>query len=308
MSHDHTIEDISLNFIIDPITRTITLQSDKQYLTQLDHESERLTFGIQRFIEGHDMSMCDRIEIHYTNITKKKDAKSEGVYIVKDTDKSFTSDQFTFSWLVRRESTLHAGVLRFSIAFICHDEDENIIYEWGTTEYKNIQVLTRLEHTVTTIAKYPDLYEQLKQEILDNYTIDESKINEIINEYLKTHPSIGQPGFSPTITIDEVSGGHQVTITDVLGPQTFIVLNGEKGDAGVSGVYVGSDEAPLEYDIQIDPNGDAEEFVTRAEFNQLSEQIDIDILSVLYESGIANLIEDSSGKLYVDENEKIYII
>lgn len=40
----------------------------------------------------------------------------------------------------------------------------------------------------------------------------------------------------------------------------------------------------------------------------LSEDLDMDMLSMLHESGIINLIEDSNGKLYVDETEKLYII
>lgn len=203
MSHNHTIKDTDLHFIIDPITRTIESQSEKRYMTQLDHESERLTFGVQRFIEEHDMSLCDRIEIHYTNITKKKDATSEGIYIVKDLDKSFTNDQFLFSWLVRRESTMYAGTLRFSITFLCRDDEENITYEWSTTEYKSIQILPKLNHTASIAAKYPDLYAQMKQEIIDELSktvdieIDPEELEQIVQDYLQANP--------PTlITVDEV--------------------------------------------------------------------------------------------------------
>ena len=40
---------------------------------------------------------------------------------------------------------------------------------------------------------------------------------------------------------------------------------GEKGDQGVSGVYVGGGTAPAAYNVQIDPSGEAAEFVTADE-------------------------------------------
>lgn len=39
------------------------------------------------------------------------------------------------------------------------------------------------------------------------------------------------------------------------------------------GIYVGSGEAPEQYNVQIDPEGEAIDLVTREEFDQLSEQI-----------------------------------
>lgn len=42
----------------------------------------------------------------------------------------------------------------------------------------------------------------------------------------------GENGISPSVTIEEIEGGHRVTITDANGTQTFDVLDGVKGDAG----------------------------------------------------------------------------
>lgn len=39
----------------------------------------------------------------------------------------------------------------------------------------------------------------------------------------------GNDGFSPTVEVTDIDGGHQVTITDVNGPHTFIVKNGKDG-------------------------------------------------------------------------------
>ena len=42
----------------------------------------------------------------------------------------------------------------------------------------------------------------------------------------------GQDGFSPIVEVEEIEGGHRVTITDVGGAKVFDVMNGQNGDDG----------------------------------------------------------------------------
>ena len=48
----------------------------------------------------------------------------------------------------------------------------------------------------------------------------------------------GEDGFSPTVAVADISGGHRVTITDAEGPKTFDVMDGQdstgSGTAGVT--------------------------------------------------------------------------
>ena len=46
----------------------------------------------------------------------------------------------------------------------------------------------------------------------------------------------GADGFSPTIKVQEITGGHSVSVTDANGTQTFNVMDGAKGDKGDQGV------------------------------------------------------------------------
>ena len=39
----------------------------------------------------------------------------------------------------------------------------------------------------------------------------------------------GEDGFSPTVSVSEITGGHNVTITDANGPHSFDVMDGESG-------------------------------------------------------------------------------
>ena len=45
----------------------------------------------------------------------------------------------------------------------------------------------------------------------------------------------GESGFSPTITVIDISGGHRVTITDSQGMESFDVLDGHDGQNGADG-------------------------------------------------------------------------
>lgn len=57
MAHKHPIYDTDPHFKIDGDTRVIINASDvKVALMQGDHNSERFTFEIPRYVDGHDMS------------------------------------------------------------------------------------------------------------------------------------------------------------------------------------------------------------------------------------------------------------
>ena len=45
----------------------------------------------------------------------------------------------------------------------------------------------------------------------------------------------GQDGVSPTVSVTEITGGHQVSITDAQGTETFDVMNGADGQDGTDG-------------------------------------------------------------------------
>ena len=46
----------------------------------------------------------------------------------------------------------------------------------------------------------------------------------------------GSDGFSPTVTIETITGGHSVSVTDVNGTQTFSVMDGAQGEQGAPGI------------------------------------------------------------------------
>lgn len=48
--------------------------------------------------------------------------------------------------------------------------------------------------------------------------------------------SDGNDGISPTITVTDITGGHQVSITDAQGTESFDVMDGQNGSNGTNGV------------------------------------------------------------------------
>ena len=66
--HEHPVVDSDQRYVIDPATRNISNVSGKNSIVQYDHDSEQFTFEIPRFVDGHDMSLCNATKVHYLNI------------------------------------------------------------------------------------------------------------------------------------------------------------------------------------------------------------------------------------------------
>lgn len=121
MTTRHGVADTDNHFIIDPVTRTIINKSGKLVLIQHDHNSERFTFECPRYVDNHDMSLCDSIQIHYINIGTGSQ-KSYGIYQSKDINVETINGEetITFSWLVSCNATKHVGKLNFVVRFACY--------------------------------------------------------------------------------------------------------------------------------------------------------------------------------------------
>ena len=140
MAHKHSVYDTDNHFTIDPVSRSIRQESGKTKLMQHDHNSERYTFELSRYIEGHDMSLCNDIKIHYINASDDKFGLSEGPYIVNDMQVDPTSEGLIiFSWLIPGTATMYPGTLSFAISFACVN-DANIDYAWHTDVFSEITI------------------------------------------------------------------------------------------------------------------------------------------------------------------------
>lgn len=159
MAHLHELRDMDTHFVIDPVTRAITNpNSQKNKLMQGDHNSEIYTFEIPKLVEGHDMSLCNQVRIHYNDIASDKANESKDVYTVNDLHIDIVeSDTITFSWLISGNATKYAGLLSFRIQFLCIDESGAITYKWHTEVFKGITISDGFDNTPADLEEYSDI-------------------------------------------------------------------------------------------------------------------------------------------------------
>ena len=269
--HNHNVYDTDNKFTVDGISRAIkNVSSSKTTVMQFDHNSEVFTFEVPKYIEGHDMTECNRVEVHYLNIDAVTKQENEGIYLVEDlavdTD---DENKLTCSWLISQNATRFVGSLNFILRFMCLTDDV-VDYVWNTSIFSGIYVSKGIYNSNIVAEQYIDTIKawENRLKVVEN-SITSSGISPIItvtpitggnkvqivdaegtkifNVMNGTNGSDGKDGtngsdgtngadgISPTITVEAITGGHKVNITDVNGTQSFNVMDGQDGQDG-SGV------------------------------------------------------------------------
>lgn len=163
MAHKHSVRDTGAHYIIDQYTRQIKNDSvNKTTIVQFDHNSERLTFEMPLYVDGHAMTLCDLIEIHYINISTDGNSQNHGTYEVNDIKAE--GEKAVFTWLISQECTQLAGSLNFFIVFKC-TENGVTVYRWGTEIYKNLPISAGMDNGEAIVTEYPDILAQWKAQI-----------------------------------------------------------------------------------------------------------------------------------------------
>lgn len=161
-AHSDTIgiTDGDPHFVIDTVSRKIINNSGKDTLVQYDHNSERLTFELPRYIEGHDMSNCNKVAISYLDVT------AAGLYEVDDLAvKEADTETVAFTWLISSNVTQIVGKIAFAIEFECVQEGGEITYKWHTGVNEDIRVISTITNDATVAQENVDVLEKWKQEL-----------------------------------------------------------------------------------------------------------------------------------------------
>ena len=177
MKHIHSVYDTDSHFSISPITRAIKNESSKKTtVMQYDHNSERFTFEMPREIEGHDMTLCNKVELHYINVASDNSGQSKGVYVIDDLQTSPEDKSIVIcSWLISKKATKYAGTLSFRLRFACIDENAKVTYAWHTEIFKGVTVSNGIDNADDVHEEYSDILEAWKQEIFAS--IDDAMSN-----------------------------------------------------------------------------------------------------------------------------------
>lgn len=166
-THTHTVTDPDDYFIIDPDTRVISnAASTRNTIMQYDHNSERYTFELPRYIEGHDMLLCNRVRIHFNNVDGKTNAENADVDEMHDLQiNPENEDTVISSWLISRYATQLAGTLNFLVQYLCIDDNGDVVYEWHTDIYTEVDVKPGRNNGEQTVIQYSSILEEWYQRL-----------------------------------------------------------------------------------------------------------------------------------------------
>jgi len=166
MAHSHSVYDSDPHFKIDPISRAITNdESKKTILMQNDHNSECFSFEIPRLVEGHDITLCNKVEIHYTNTDSVKQGSNPGVYEVTDMIVDPNDDsRVIFTWLVSENATQYAGSLSFIVLFSCVENGVSV-YRWNTAINNSVSIAKSMNNGEAIVELFPDILAQWKNDL-----------------------------------------------------------------------------------------------------------------------------------------------
>lgn len=156
MSHEHGVIDGDSRYIIDAVTREIKNESGKLTIVQYDHNSERLTFELPRIIDGHDMSLCNSVQVHFLNVDSATKEKAAGIYEVDDMSVCEDAALITCTWLIAGSATQHVGKLNFMLRFACIC-DGVVEYAWNTATYTDMVVTNGIFNSDTVAFEYADI-------------------------------------------------------------------------------------------------------------------------------------------------------
>ena len=163
MAHTHDVYDTGKRFEINGISRFIMETSQtKLVLVQGDHKSEVVTFEMPRYIDGHDMLLCNKIRVHYINIETKTNNTSADIYEVTDLklcEDCGEEETLLFTWTIEAPATKYFGSLSFLVKFEC-TEGDNILYQWNTARYVNVNVLNGIDNSEAFVDKYSNVLEE----------------------------------------------------------------------------------------------------------------------------------------------------
>lgn len=214
MSHEHAVIDSDKYYIIDPIMRSVSnlnTENPKTVLMQRDHNSERITFEIPRYIEGHDMKLCNSIQIHFANTDRTKKNKSTDYYTVDDlADKTDDDTKLIFTWLVKNTATKYAGSLVFFILFRCITDEGVITYRWSTNVNDGISIVGLEDSTEDYTEEEIDELEAWKAGVLADIesmqtTLDETSHTHSNKKTLDLFSCLAvDTGFSQDASSDEL--------------------------------------------------------------------------------------------------------
>lgn len=214
MAHSHAVIDTDPHFTVDPDSRMLTYMSpEKLTIIHNDHNSERITFDLPKEIDGHDMTLCNRAQVHFINIDANDNTRRRsGIYNMTDVQVVDGSpDTISCSWLVSKDATSLVGTLHFVLRFACM-EGSRVTYAWHTSVYTGISISQSIDNTETIVDEYIETLQEWYNELISAGTTGVNVVAEATDEALA---KIGQHGGVSVSDVEPTSPDVKVWVKPV---------------------------------------------------------------------------------------------
>lgn len=185
MAHMHGVRDDDPVFSIDTDSRVIMYPDENTpMLIQNDHNSERFTFEVQHEIDGHPVESCNRIRVHFINVSAANQNEfSASMYKVDDATTSEDDPELVrFTWLIDQSATQYVGSLSFLVELSCINDAGVIEYSWHSGIFEGITVSNGMDNSDAIIGDRYDVIDtwaaNVKNEILASVGSEVNRITE----------------------------------------------------------------------------------------------------------------------------------
>ena len=140
--------------------------------------------------------------------------------------------------LAQLKSYLHQLVdqLNYALPSMGGSSEQTISVQGEEISYYELRSMI-----VQELQEVERLFDVLSQKMQSEYVSDEELPKAIEDALAEAKESgefdgpKGEDGFSPTVTVEEVAGGHKVSIKDATSTQSFVVRDGKDGDGSGGG-------------------------------------------------------------------------
>lgn len=217
MAHMHQVFDDDFVFSIDSASRVIHYMSDDNpIITQGDHNSERFTFELPRYVDGHDMTLCNKVEVHYLNVSSdSKPKRKPGVYKITDLQVDPDDENVVIcSWLISQNATEYVGSLNFVLRFAC-TSGSKIDYSWNTSPYSGVVVVESIDNAELIVEQHADILEQWYMEFVMAAVTGVNMVDEACEEAIKRIKSIDVIVEVENETIDRIKTAQMEAIEEI---------------------------------------------------------------------------------------------
>ena len=231
--------------------RVISVPKELQRIAvQYDHDVETVTFDCPRYWDDLDMSKLN-IYINYMRKDRYVGCYKATDITVDDAD----SNIMHFNWKISRNVSEVVGEFKFLVCIKKSDAEGYEVNHWNSELNTEMYISQGLEAEESIFDAYPDIISQWEDEVnavkqilldardsgeLDGATftpsVDEAGNLSWTNDKGRENPAtVNIKGYSPSVSVKEITGGKQLIIIDYNGSKTVDILDGKNGTNGVDG-------------------------------------------------------------------------